>query len=130
MLDHFNNPRNVGDLNENDPDVGTGMVGNPKCGDVMRLQVKINAEGIIEEAKFKTFGCGSAIATSSLLTEEVKGKHYTEALKVKNKRIADELDLPPIKIHCSVLGEDALKEAIRDWMKKHGRRLEDEPNAS
>jgi nitrogen fixation NifU-like protein len=123
MLEHFNHPRNVGELDENDPDVGTGMVGNPKCGDVMRLQVKINAEGIIEEAKFKTFGCGSAIATSSLLTEEVKGKHYTEALQVKNRKIADELDLPPIKVHCSVLGEDALKEAIQDWMKKHGRTL-------
>lgn len=119
VIDHFNNPRNVGSLDKNDPNVGTGVVGAPECGDVMKLQIKINDEtGVIEDAKFKTFGCGSAIASSSLVTEWVKGKTLDDALKIKNTEIVQELSLPPIKIHCSVLAEDAIKAAISDYKKK------------
>ncbi len=119
VLDHYNNPRNVGSLDKRDPNVGTGMVGAPECGDVMKLQLKVNAEsGIIEDAKFKTFGCGSAIASSSLATEWVKGKTIDEALQIKNVDIVNELSLPPVKIHCSVLAEDAIKAAISDYKKK------------
>lgn len=120
VLDHYNNPRNVGSLNKNDIDVGTGIVGAPECGDVMKLQLRINAEGVIEDAKFKTFGCGSAIASSSLATELVKGKTIEEALKLQNTDIVEELALPPVKIHCSVLAEDAIKAAIADYRKKNG----------
>ncbi len=120
VLDHYENPRNVGTMDKNDPNVGTGLVGAPACGDVMRLQVKINDDGRIEDAKFKTFGCGSAIASSSLVTEWVKGKSVDEAVKISNKEIAKELALPPVKIHCSVLAEDAIKAAIADWKKKKG----------
>ena len=114
VLDHYENPRNVGQLDENSKNVGTGMVGAPACGDVMRLQIQVNDQGIIEDAKFKTYGCGSAIASSSLLTEWVKGKHLDDAEKIRNTEIAEELALPPVKIHCSVLAEDAIKTAIRD----------------
>jgi nitrogen fixation NifU-like protein len=120
VLDHYENPRNVGSMDKNDPAVGTGLVGAPACGDVMRLQVRISDDGKIEDAKFKTFGCGSAIASSSLVTEWVKGKTVDEALTVTNKEIAKELSLPPVKIHCSVLAEDAIKAAIADWKKKKG----------
>jgi nitrogen fixation NifU-like protein len=120
VIDHFEHPQNVGSLDKNDPDVGTGMVGAPACGDVMKLQLKINDKGIIEEAKFKTFGCGSAIASSSLITTLVKGKSVEEASKIKNADIAKELSLPPVKIHCSVLAEDAVKSAIDNWRKKKG----------
>jgi len=120
VLDHYNNPRNVGSLDKNDIDVGTGIVGAPECGDVMKLQLRINAEGVIEDAKFKTFGCGSAIASSSLATELVKGKTIEEALKLQNTDIVEELALPPVKIHCSVLAEDAIKAAIADYRKKNG----------
>ena len=120
VIDHYNNPRNVGALPKEDPAVGTGLVGAPECGDVMKLQIRVNEEsGVIEEAKFKTFGCGSAIASSSLATEWVKGKTLTEALAIKNTDIVKELSLPPVKIHCSVLAEDAIKAAIKDWKKKH-----------
>ena len=118
VIDHYNNPRNVGSLDKSLPDVGTGLVGAPECGDVMKLQIKINKEGVIEDAKFKTFGCGSAIASSSLATEWVKGKTVDEAMKIKNVDIVRELNLPPIKIHCSVLAEDAIKSAIADYKKK------------
>src|SRR5881397_418639 len=119
VLDHYNNPRNVGSLDKNSPNVGTGMVGAPECGDVMKLQVEVNPEtGIIEEAKFKTFGCGSAIASSSLATEWLKGKTVDEALAIKNTDIVNELALPPVKIHCSVLAEDAIKAAISDYKTK------------
>lgn len=119
VLDHYNNPRNVGSLDKSDPSVGTGMVGAPECGDVMKLQVKVNPEtGIIEDAKFKTFGCGSAIASSSLATEMLKGKTVDEALAIENTAIVNELSLPPVKIHCSVLAEDAIKAAITDYKKK------------
>ena len=118
VLDHYENPRNVGTLDKSDPNVGTGLVGAPACGDVMRLQLKISDQGIIEDARFKTFGCGSAIASSSLVTEWVKGKSVDEALTIKNTQIAQELALPPVKIHCSVLAEDAIKAAIADWKKK------------
>lgn len=121
VIDHYENPRNVGTLDKDDPSVGTGLVGAPACGDVMRLQLKINAEGIIEDAKFKTFGCGSAIASSSLVTEWVKGKTVEDALKISNSAIAEELALPPVKIHCSVLAEDAIKAAIADYRKKQGK---------
>ena len=114
VLDHYENPRNVGQLDENSKNVGTGMVGAPACGDVMRLQIQVNDQGIIEDAKFKTYGCGSAIASSSLLTEWVKGKHLDDAEKIRNTEIAEELALPPVKIHCSVLAEDANKTAVRD----------------
>ena len=123
VIDHYNNPRNVGALPKEDPNVGTGLVGAPECGDVMKLQIKVNEEsGVIEEAKFKTFGCGSAIASSSLATEWVKGKTLAEALAIKNTDIVKELSLPPVKIHCSVLAEDAIKAAITDWKKKHDGR--------
>ena len=115
VLDHYNNPRNVGSLDKADPSVGTGMVGAPACGDVMKLQIKVNDEGIIEDAKFKTYGCGSAIASSSLVTEMLKGKNLEEAQEIKNSTIAEELALPPVKIHCSVLAEDAIKAAIKDY---------------
>ncbi len=120
VLDHYENPRNVGTLDKNDPHVGTGLVGAPACGDVMRLQIKISDDGQIEDAKFKTFGCGSAIASSSLVTEWVKGKSVDEAMTISNKQIAKELALPPVKIHCSVLAEDAIRAAIADWKKKRG----------
>jgi|TARA_R110000787_G_scaffold10338_3_gene35162 nitrogen fixation NifU-like protein len=120
VMDHMENPRNVGSLDRNDPDVGTGMVGAPACGDVMKLQLKINDNGIIEDAKFKTFGCGSAIASSSLITTMVMGKTIEEAEIISNSDIAKELSLPPVKIHCSVLAEDAIKAAIGDWKKKRG----------
>ena len=120
VVDHYNHPRNVGSLDKNDPTVGTGLVGAPECGDVMKLQMKINPETqVIEEAKFKTFGCGSAIASSSLATEWVKGKTVEEALSIKNTDIVRELALPPVKIHCSVLAEDAIKAAISDWKRKN-----------
>jgi nitrogen fixation NifU-like protein len=119
VLDHYNNPRNVGSLDKSDANVGTGMVGAPECGDVMKLQVKVNPEtGVIEDAKFKTFGCGSAIASSSLATEWLKGKTVDEALAIKNTDIVNELSLPPVKIHCSVLAEDAIKAAISDYKQK------------
>jgi nitrogen fixation protein NifU and related proteins len=121
VLDHYNHPRNVGSLDKKDPQVGTGMVGAPECGDVMKLQVKVDpVSGIIEDAKFKTFGCGSAIASSSLATEWLRGKTVDEALAIKNTDIVTELSLPPVKIHCSVLAEDAIRAAIHDWKKKQG----------
>ena len=119
VLEHYENPRNVGSMDKTDNSVGTGIVGAPECGDVMKLQIKVNDEGIIESAKFKTFGCGSAIASSSLATEWIKGMSVDEAEKVKNVAIVKELDLPPIKIHCSVLAEDAIKAAIKDWRDKN-----------
>ena len=118
VIDHYENPRNVGSLDKNDPSVATGMVGAPACGDVMKLQLKISDEGIIEDAKFKTYGCGSAIASSSLVTEWVKGKSIDEAAEIKNTAIAEELALPPVKIHCSILAEDAIKAAIEDYRSK------------
>ena len=123
VLDHYNNPRNVGSFDKNSPNVGTGMVGAPECGDVMKLQVKVNPEtGVIEDAKFKTFGCGSAIASSSLATEWLKGKTVDQALEIKNTDIVNELSLPPVKIHCSVLAEDAIKAAISDYKTKQTTR--------
>src|SRR5437868_8096189 len=119
VLDHYENPRNVGSFEKGDDNVGTGLVGAPACGDVMKLQIKVGTDGRIEDAKFKTFGCGSAIASSSLATEWVKGKTLAEAEEIKNTHIAKELSLPPVKIHCSVLAEDAIKAAITDWKKKH-----------
>jgi nitrogen fixation NifU-like protein len=119
VVDHYENPRNVGAFDKNDASVGTGLVGAPACGDVMKLQIKVSAEGIIEDAKFKTFGCGSAIASSSLVTEWVKGKSLDEAAQLKNTQIAQHLALPPVKIHCSVLAEDAIKAAIEDYRRKH-----------
>ena len=121
VLDHYENPRNVGKLDAKDLDVGTGMVGAPACGDVMRLQIKVNGEGVIEDAKFKTYGCGSAIASSSLLTEWVKGKTLEEAQQIKNSQIAEELALPPVKVHCSVLAEDAIKAAVTDYHEKRNQ---------
>ncbi len=118
VLDHYENPRNVGRLDDDDANVGTGMVGAPACGDVMRLQIRVDGDGVIEDAKFKTYGCGSAIASSSLLTEWVKGRSLEDATRIRNKDIADELGLPPVKIHCSVLAEDAIKAAIADVRKK------------
>jgi nitrogen fixation NifU-like protein len=120
VLDHYENPRNVGSMDKQDPAVGTGMVGAPACGDVMKLQIKVNEQGVIEDAKFKTYGCGSAIASSSLLTEWVRGRTLDEAKEIKNSQIAEELSLPPVKIHCSVLAEDAIKAAISDFEKKNG----------
>ena len=120
VIDHYENPRNVGTFDKDDESVGTGMVGAPACGDVMRLQIKVNDEGIIEDAKFKTYGCGSAIASSSLITEWVKGKSLDDALAIKNSEIAEELELPPVKIHCSILAEDAVKAAVADYKKKKG----------
>jgi len=119
VMDHYENPRNVGNFDKDDAEVGTGMVGAPACGDVMRLQIKVNAQGVIEDACFKTYGCGSAIASSSLVTEWVKGKSLDEAAQIKNSQIAEELALPPVKIHCSVLAEDAIKAAISDYKSKH-----------
>ena len=118
LIDHYENPRNIGSLDKNAEDVGTGLVGAPACGDVMKLQIKVGPDGLIEDAKFKTFGCGSAIASSSLVTEWVKGKTVDEAMTIKNTHIAQELSLPPVKIHCSVLAEDAIKAAIADYKKK------------
>jgi len=120
VIDHYENPRNVGKLDKADESVGTGMVGAPACGDVMQLQIKVNEDGIIEDARFKTYGCGSAIASSSLVTEWVKGKTLDQAASIKNTQIAQELALPPVKIHCSVLAEDAIKAAIADYRQKHG----------
>ena len=122
VLDHYNNPRNVGSLDKGADDVGTGMVGAPECGDVMKLQLKINDAGVIEDAKFKTFGCGSAIASSSLATEWVKGMTLDQAMAIKNTQIVEELNLPPVKIHCSVLAEDAIKSAIADYKAKRAAR--------
>lgn len=119
LMDHYENPRNVGALDKADESVGTGMVGAPACGDVMKLQIKVNEQGIIEDAKFKTYGCGSAIASSSLVTEWVKGKTVDQALEIKNSQIAEELALPPVKIHCSILAEDAIKAAVADYKAKH-----------
>lgn len=131
VLDHYTNPRNVGTLDKNSNDVGTGLVGAPECGDVMRLQIKVNPEThVIEEAKFKTFGCGSAIASSSLATEWIQGKSVTEALKISNTDIVKELSLPPVKIHCSVLAEDAIRSAINDWKKKHPEAQTETPVAA
>ena len=118
VIKHFENPQNVGTLDKTDPKVGTGLVGAPACGDVMRLQIKVNDKGIIEDAKFKTFGCGSAIASSSLITEWVKSRTVEEAEKITNQEIVEELSLPPVKVHCSVLAEDAIKAAIKDWREK------------
>ena len=118
VIEHYENPRNVGSMDKNDPNVGTGLVGAPACGDVMKLQLKIGDDGVIQDAKFKTFGCGSAIASSSLVTEWVKGMTVDQAMEVKNTKIAEELNLPPVKIHCSVLAEDAIKSAIADFRQK------------
>ncbi len=120
VLDHYENPRNVGSFGKDDDTVGTGMVGAPACGDVMKLQIKVGKDGVIEDAKFKTYGCGSAIASSSLVTEWVKGKTLDQALEIKNTQIAEELALPPVKIHCSILAEDAIKAAVADYKQKHG----------
>ena len=124
VLDHYENPRNVGSFAKDASDVGTGMVGAPACGDVMKLQIRVGADGRIEDAKFKTYGCGSAIASSSLVTEWVKGKTLDQALGIKNTQIAEELALPPVKIHCSILAEDAIKAAVADYKKKHGESAE------
>jgi len=121
VIDHYENPRNVGVMDKDESDVGTGMVGAPACGDVMRLQIKVGENGIIEDAKFKTYGCGSAIASSSLLTEWVKGKTLDEASEIKNSEIAEELELPPVKVHCSVLAEDAIKAAVEDYKSKQAK---------
>ena len=128
LLDHYDNPRNVGAMDKNDPSVGTGLVGAPACGDVMKLQIKVGADGLIEDAKFKTYGCGSAIASSSLVTEWVKGKTVDEAATIKNTQIAEELALPPVKIHCSILAEDAIKAAVADYKKKYGGATEAAPD--
>ena len=120
VLDHYTNPRNVGSMDKNAADVGTGLVGAPECGDVMKLQIKVGEDGVIQDAKFKTYGCGSAIASSSLVTEWVKGKTLDQALSIKNTQIAEELALPPVKIHCSILAEDAIKAAVEDYKTKHG----------
>ena len=125
VIDHYENPRNVGSFDKGDEAVGTGMVGAPACGDVMKLQIRVGADGRIEDARFKTYGCGSAIASSSLVTEWVKGKTLEQAVTIKNTQIAQELSLPPVKIHCSILAEDAIKAAVEDYRKKHG--LQDEP---
>jgi len=120
VIDHYENPRNVGSFDKSDDAIGTGMVGAPACGDVMKLQIKVNANGVIEDARFKTYGCGSAIASSSLVTEWVKGRTLDEAATIRNTQIAEELALPPVKIHCSILAEDAIKAAIEDYRQKHG----------
>jgi nitrogen fixation NifU-like protein len=119
LIDHYENPRNVGSFQKNDPEVGTGMVGAPACGDVMKLQIKVDEHGVIRDARFKTYGCGSAIASSSLVTEMVKGMHIDRAVAIKNSEIAEELALPPVKIHCSILAEDAIKAAVADYKAKH-----------
>lgn len=124
VIDHYENPRNVGTLDKNDSNVGTGLVGAPACGDVMRLQIQVSDDGVIEDAKFKTFGCGSAIASSSLVTEWVKGKRVEWAAELKNESIVEELSLPPVKVHCSVLAEDAIKAAVADWRQKKERKAE------
>ena len=129
VLDHYENPRNVGSFAKDEANVGTGIVGAPECGDVMKLQLKINDAGVIEDARFKTFGCGSAIASSSYVTELVKGKKVDDALAIKNSQIVEELSLPPVKIHCSVLAEDAIKAAISDWKKRHGASADDAKTA-
>jgi len=126
LMDHYENPRNVGSMDKKDASVGTGMVGAPACGDVMKLQIKVNEQGVIEDARFKTYGCGSAIASSSLLTEWVKGKTLDEASEIKNSQIADELALPPVKVHCSVLAEDAIKAAIDDFKSKQSAAADSE----
>lgn len=128
VIEHYENPRNVGSLDSKSDDVGTGLVGAPACGDVMRLQIRVNAEGVIEDARFKTFGCGSAIASSSLATEWIKGKKVDEASQLSNSQIAAELNLPPVKIHCSVLAEDAIKSAIEDYKKKRAAKKALDPN--
>ena len=130
VIDHYENPRNVGALDKEDPSVGTGMVGAPACGDVMKLQIRVNASGVIEDARFKTYGCGSAIASSSLVTEWVKGKTLDEAMSIKNTQIAEELALPPVKIHCSILAEDAIKAAIDDFRTKHAQGADAQPKAA
>lgn len=130
VIDHYENPRNVGSFDRNDEAVGTGMVGAPACGDVMKLQIKVGADGVIEDARFKTYGCGSAIASSSLVTEWVKGKTLDEAGTIKNTQIAEELALPPVKIHCSILAEDAIKAAIDDYRRKQGASQTAEPRAA
>ncbi|MCK4951236.1 MAG: Fe-S cluster assembly scaffold IscU [Gammaproteobacteria bacterium] len=130
VLDHYENPRNVGSMDKDDLSVGTGMVGAPACGDVMKLQIKVNDEGIIEDAMFKTYGCGSAIASSSLLTEWVKGKTLDEASQIKNSEIAEELELPPVKVHCSVLAEDAIKAAIDNYTGKQNADVKDETKSA
>ena len=130
VIDHYEHPRNVGAFDKADPGVGTGMVGAPACGDVMKLQIKVNAQGVIEDARFKTYGCGSAIASSSLVTEWVKGKTLDQAMEIKNPQIAEELALPPVKIHCSILAEDAIKAAIEDYKNKHGAQDSREPKAA
>ena len=130
VIDHYENPRNVGALDKADPSVGTGMVGAPACGDVMKLQIRVNDQGIIEDARFKTYGCGSAIASSSLVTEWVKGKTLDQAMAIRNTQIAEELALPPVKIHCSILAEDAIKAAIDDYRTKHGQAAGAEPKAA
>ncbi len=124
LLDHYEHPRNVGSMDKDASEVGTGMVGAPACGDVMKLQIKVGKDGVIEDAKFKTYGCGSAIASSSLVTEWVKGKTVEQALEIKNTQIAEELALPPVKIHCSILAEDAIKAAVADYKSKHGTVVE------
>ena len=130
VLDHYSNPRNVGTLPKDDPNVGTGVVGAPECGDVMKLQLKISDAGVVEDAKFKTVGCGSAIASSSYVTELVKGKTVDEVMSIKNTQIVQELSLPPVKIHCSVLAEDGIKAAIADWKKKRGDETTVEPKVA
>jgi len=129
VLDHYENPRNVGSFDKSEQGVATGMVGAPACGDVMKLQIKVNEHGIIEDAKFKTYGCGSAIASSSLVTEWVKGKTVDQAMEIKNTQIAEELALPPVKIHCSILAEDAIKAAVADYKAKHGQQVKDKEKA-
>ncbi len=129
VIDHYENPRNVGSLDKEAADVGTGLVGAPACGDVMKLQIRVSADGVIEDARFKTFGCGSAIASSSLVTEWVKGKTVEEAMRIKNTEVARELDLPPVKVHCSVLAEDAIKAAVTDWRRKQQARATSAPGA-
>jgi len=130
VIDHYENPRNVGALDKQDPSVGTGMVGAPACGDVMKLQIRVSAGGVIEDAKFKTYGCGSAIASSSLVTEWVKGKTLDEAMTIRNTQIAEELALPPVKIHCSILAEDAIKAAVDDYRAKHPQSVPVESKAA
>jgi len=130
VIEHYEHPRNVGSFDKGDASVGTGMVGAPACGDVMKLQIKVNAQGVIEDARFKTYGCGSAIASSSLVTEWVKGKTLDQAMQLKNTQIAEELALPPVKIHCSILAEDAIKAAISDYRQKHGAPAQDAQKAA
>jgi len=129
VIDHYENPRNVGSFEKGDDSIGTGMVGAPACGDVMKLQIKVNERGIIEDARFKTYGCGSAIASSSLVTEWVKGRTLDEAAQIRNTQIAEELALPPVKIHCSILAEDAIKAAVEDYRRKHGAAVRAETEA-